>query len=85
MQLPKVQIDSRWIQDGDDIVLELRAAQLARGVWVDFDGMDATLDDNAIDLVPGEPVRIKVKADAELETLRKALRIRSVADAMAVQ
>ena len=47
--------------------------------------MDATLDDNAIDLVPGEPVRIKVEADAELETLRKALRIRSVADAMAVQ
>ncbi|WP_093534503.1 glycoside hydrolase family 2 TIM barrel-domain containing protein [Stenotrophomonas rhizophila] len=85
MQLPKVQIDSRWTQDGDAIVLELRAAQLARGVWVEFDGMDATLDDNAIDLVPGEPVRIKVKADAELETLRKALRIRSVADAMAVQ
>jgi len=85
MQLPKVQIDSRWTQDGDAIVLELRAAQLARGVWVDFDGMDATLDDNAIDLVPGEPVRIKVEADAELETLRKALRIRSVAEAMAVQ
>ncbi|WP_217538251.1 glycoside hydrolase family 2 protein [Stenotrophomonas sp. GbtcB23] len=85
MQLPKVQIDSRWTQDGDAIVLELRAAQLARGVWVDFDGMDATLDDNAIDLVPGEPVRIKVKADAELETLRNALRIRSVADAMALQ
>ncbi|WP_448142558.1 beta-mannosidase [Stenotrophomonas bentonitica] len=82
MQLPKAQIDSRWTQDGDDIVLELRAAQLARGVWVEFDGMDATLDDNAIDLVPGEPVRIKVKADAEPEMLRKALRIRSVADAM---
>ena len=85
MQLPKVQIDSSWIQDGDDIVLELRAAQLARGVWVDFDGMDASLDDNAIDLVPGEPVRIKVKADAEFDALRNALRIRSVADAMAVQ
>jgi len=47
--------------------------------------MDATLDDNAIDLLPGEPVRIKVKADAELEMLRKALRIRSVAEAMAGQ
>jgi len=83
MQLPKVQIDSRWIQDGDDTVLELRSAQLARGVWVEFDGRDATLDDNAIDLVPGEPVRIKVKADADPETLRRTLQIRSVADAMA--
>jgi beta-mannosidase len=80
MQLPKVQVDSRWVQDGDDTVLELRAAQLARGVWVAFDGMDATLDDNAIDLVPGEPVRIKVKADADLDALREALRIQSVAD-----
>lgn len=83
MQLPKVQVDSRWVQDGDDTVLELRSAQLARGVWVEFDGRDATLDDNAIDLVPGEPVRIKVRADADPETLRRTLRIRSVADAMA--
>jgi len=83
MQLPKTQIDSRWTQDSDEIVLELRSSQLARGVWVEFEGMDATLDDNAIDLVPGEPVRIKVNAGAGLETLRKALRIRSVADAMA--
>ncbi|WP_145477807.1 beta-mannosidase [Stenotrophomonas rhizophila] len=82
MQLPKAQIDSRWTQDGDQVVLELRSAQLARGVWVEFEGMDATLDDNAIDLVPGEPVRINVKAGAGLETVRKALRIRSVADAM---
>jgi len=83
MQLPKVQVDSRWVQDGDDTVLELRSAQLARGVWIEFDGRDATLDDNAIDLVPGEPVRIKVRADADPETLRRTLRIRSVADAMA--
>ncbi len=82
MQLSKAQIDSRWTQDGDEVVLELRSAQLARGVWVEFEGMDATLDDNAIDLVPGEPVRIKVKAGAGVETLRKALRIRSVADAI---
>ncbi|MGH8088182.1 MAG: beta-mannosidase, partial [Stenotrophomonas sp.] len=82
MQLPKVQVVSRWVKDGDNTVLELRAAQLARGVWVEFDGMDAALDDNAIDLVPGEAVRIKVKADADLEALREALRIRSVVDAM---
>jgi len=82
MQLPKAQIDSRWTQDGDEVVLELRSAQLARGVWVEFEGMDATLDDNAIDLVPGEPVRINVKAGAGIETLRNALRMRSVADAM---
>lgn len=82
MQLPKAKIDSRWVREGADTVLELRSAQLARGVWVDFDGLDATLDDNAIDLVPGEPVRIKVKADAGLDALQKALRVRSVVDAV---
>jgi beta-mannosidase len=84
MQLPKTNIETRWVRDGDDTVLELRSAQLARGVWVMFNGLDATLDDNAVDLVPDEPVRIRVKADADLESLSRALQLRSVADAMAV-
>ena len=82
MMLPTAKIEARWLQDGAETVLELRAAQLARGVWVGFDGLDATLSDNAVDLVPGEPLRIKVAAAADTATLRAALRIRSVADAM---
>lgn len=82
MNLPKTKIASRWVQAGDDTVLELRSAQLARGVWIEFDGFDAVLDDNALDLVPGEPVRIRVKADRDARALADALRLRSVADAL---
>ncbi|WP_282298649.1 glycoside hydrolase family 2 protein [Stenotrophomonas sp. PS02289] len=82
MRLPKAKIVSRWVREGDDTVLELRSAQLARGVWVAFDGFDAVLDDNALDLVPGEAVRIRVKADQSAKALADALRVRSVVDAL---
>ena len=82
MRLPKAKIASRWLREGDDTVLELRSAQLSRGVWVEFDGFDAVLDDNALDLVPGEPVRIRVRADRSAKALADALRVRSVVDAL---
>jgi len=82
MRLPKAKIEARWLQDGDDTVLELRSAQLARGVWVAFEGFDATLDDNAFDLVPGEAVRVRVSADADMHALKDALQVRSVVDAV---
>lgn len=80
MQLPKANIETRWRQEGGDTVLELRASKLARGVWVSFQGLDASLDDNAIDLVPGESVRVTVKARAGAQALKNALQVRSVAD-----
>jgi beta-mannosidase len=83
MQLARAKIEARWLQDGAETVLELRASQLARGVWVSFEGRDATLSDNALDLVPGEPVQIRVTSDHDGDALRKAVRIRSVADALA--
>ncbi len=82
MRLPQAKIVSRWVREGDDSVLELRSAQLARGVWVEFEGFDAVLDDNALDLVPGEPVRIRVKAEQSAKALADALRVRHVAEAM---
>ncbi len=82
MRLPQAKITSRWVREGDDSVLELHSAQLARGVWVEFDGFDAVLDDNALDLVPGEPVRIRVRAEQSAEALADALRVRHVAEAM---
>ncbi len=82
MRLPKAKIARRWLREGDGSVLELRSEQLARGVWIAFDGFDAVLDDNALDLVPGEPVRIRVKADRDARALADALRLRSVVDVL---
>ncbi|MBY0243724.1 MAG: glycoside hydrolase family 2 protein [Burkholderiaceae bacterium] len=64
---------------GGGVVLELRAATLARAVWIDFGELDATLSDNALTLLPGERVLLRVDAKASMDTLRRALRLQSVA------
>lgn len=69
--------------NGNGYVLTLRAPKLVRALWIDFDGVDATLDDNALDLVPGETVTIRLRSEADLDTLRDALRFTSLADTKA--
>ncbi len=65
---------------GNGYVLDLHAARLARAVWVDFGDTDADVSDNAWTLLPGASVSTHVASKASLATLRKSLRVRSVAD-----
>ena len=70
-------------QAGDDHYrLDLSAKAFARAVWIDFGELDAALQDNALSLVPGETVSLRVDASASLADLRKALRVRSLADTL---
>ncbi|MGE8247224.1 MAG: beta-mannosidase [Stenotrophomonas maltophilia] len=80
LALSRPAIDSALRADGDGYVLTLRSPTLVRALWIAFDGLDATLDDNALDLVPGETVTIRLRADADLATLRRTLRLQSLAD-----
>lgn len=81
LALSPAKIDSTLRADGKGAVLTLRAPKLMRALWIDFDGVDATLDDNALDLVPGETVTIHLRSEADLPTLRRTLRLTSLADA----
>ena len=63
-------------------ILELSSTTLARAVWVDFGALDAELSDNALTLLPGERVQLRVSSAANADALRAALNIRSLADAM---
>ncbi|MCF7749793.1 glycoside hydrolase family 2 protein [Bacillus subtilis subsp. subtilis] len=83
LALAPAAIDSTLRADGDGYVLTLRARQLVRALWIDFDGLDATLDDNALDLVPGETVTIRLRSDTNLDTLRRTVRFTSLADMQA--
>lgn len=83
LALSPARIDAELRADGDGYVLTLRSSTLVRALWVAFDGVDATLDDNALDLVPGETVSIRLRSGADLDTLRDALRFTSLADAKA--
>lgn len=73
---PKLRADLR--REGTGYRLRLRATALARAVWIDFGDIDASLDDNALTLLPGETVEIAVASTADLERLRGALSLRSL-------
>jgi beta-mannosidase len=83
LALSPARIDAELRADGDGYVLTLRSSTLVRALWVAFDGVDATFDDNALDLVPGETVSIRLRSGADLDTLRDALRFTSLADVKA--
>ncbi|MEG3122723.1 beta-mannosidase [Sphingomonas sp. GB1N7] len=75
MALPDPGITARW--DGDR--LTLGATRLARAVWIDFPGLDATPSDNAFDLLPGETRTVTVSSTASATALTRALTVRTLA------
>ncbi|MGI4719665.1 MAG: beta-mannosidase [Janthinobacterium lividum] len=82
MRWPDAGLRAQLRQAGDGYVLALQADRLARAVWVDFGDLDAELADNAMTLLPGETVSLRVRSKAGLARLRDALRLRSLADVL---
>lgn len=78
MQWPDGGLLAELRRDGKGYVLDLRAAALARAVWIDFGDADAEVSDNALTLLPGEKVFVFISSKASLSTLRKSLHMRSV-------
>lgn len=68
--------------EGGHIVLRLHADHLVRAAWVAFEGIDARLDDNAFDLLPGETRALIVRSTADLPALRAALRVQTLGDVL---
>ncbi|MCW4456247.1 hypothetical protein OK348_15770 [Flavobacterium sp. MXW15] len=82
LQLPDPRIRHELVATEQGAVLRLHAQAVARAVWIDFGNLDVVLSDNALGLLPGEPVEIQLQSSASLESLRGALRVRSLADAI---
>lgn len=76
---PAPGIHAQLKRDGAGYQLELRATNLARGVWIGFGETDAEVSDNALTLLPGEAAVVRVSSRAGLAALRKSLRLRSIA------
>jgi beta-mannosidase len=83
MPWPDAGLHAELRRDGKGYLLGLHAENLARAVWIDFGDADAELADNALTLLPGESLSLHVSSKASLATLRKSLRVRSVADVFA--
>jgi len=80
---PRLRTELR--REGGAYALDLRAESLARGAWIDFGDLAAEVSDNALTLLPGEPVTVRVASAATLDALRAALRVRSLADIRVVK
>jgi beta-mannosidase len=82
MRWPDAGLHADLRRDGQGYLLELRADRLARAVWIDFGDLDAEPADNALTLLPGESLTMRVASKSSLAALRKSLRVQSVADVL---
>jgi beta-mannosidase len=80
LPLPELATSLRETDHG--IVLTVSAKRLARAVWIDTGDLDVRLSNNAFDLLPGESVDVTIDGHVDLETLRHALSVRSLVDAL---
>ena len=81
LQLPDPALSGSLVAHGGGYRLTVEATRFARGVWVDFGDLDATLSDNAFDLLPGQSMTLDVRSDASIDALRMSLHLHSLADA----
>jgi len=84
LQLPRAKIQTRLQEMAPGrYQLHLSSTQFARAIWLEFGDPDteieARLSDNAFDLLPGESITLTVESSADLDTLRAALRVRTLA------
>jgi beta-mannosidase len=81
LTLPDPGLRADLIRDAEGLRLDLHSQHLARAVWIDFGEVDGELSDNAITLLPGEAVSLRLKSDADIDELRRSLHLRSLAGA----
>jgi len=76
--LPRGQLQTEIHAAGDGFVVRLDARALVRAAWIEFDGLEVDVDDNLLDLLPGETVEVRIRSKAPLERLQAALRVRTL-------
>jgi len=75
LTFPAAPVQSSIVKAGDHYQLTLSSPVLAPRVAVSFEGQDAELSDNFINVLPGEPAKITITSKASLDQLQKSLKI----------
>ena len=78
--LPRQQLTSTLAIDGDHYRLRLHSAALVRAAWVDFGALDVQVEDNLLDLLPGETRDIAVRGPVDLTALHEAMKLKTLND-----
>jgi len=82
LELPVVpKIETTLNKTGDGYSVTLQSAKLARNVYLSFGDLDVETADNYFDLLPAEPVTIRLKSSATPEQIKSALTTMSLTEA----
>jgi beta-mannosidase len=74
-------IETTLSKNGEDYNVTLQSSKLARNVYLSFGDLNVETGDNYFDLLPAEPVTIRLKSSATLEQLKAALKTMSLTEA----
>jgi len=78
--LPRQKLKASLSIEGDHYRLRLESAAYMRSAWIDFGALDVQVEDNLLDLLPGETRDIAVRGPVDLTTLREALKVKTLND-----
>ena len=76
---PKIETIINKTDDG--YTLTLQSAKLARSVYLSFGDLDVQSSDNYFDLLPAEPVTIRLKSSATADQIKDVLKVMSLTEA----
>lgn len=76
--LPRQKLKATLSIEGDHYRLRLESAAYVRATWIDFGALDVQVEENLLDLLPGETRDIAVRGPVDLVTLREALRVKTL-------
>lgn len=85
MQLPDPGLEVTIVAEADHYRVDLHAKKLARAVWLDFGEHQHDLSDNALTLLPGEHISLRLDSTQNLTSLRDSLHIRHLAELQSTQ
>ncbi|MFV7424863.1 beta-mannosidase [Stenotrophomonas geniculata] len=78
--LPRQKLKATLSIEGGHYRLRLESAAYVRAAWIDFGALDVQVEDNLLDLLPGETRDIAVRGPVDLTTLREALKVKTLND-----
>jgi beta-mannosidase len=82
LELPvSPKIETTLTKTGEDYTVTLQSSKLARNVCLSFGDLKVETADNYFDLLPAEPVTIRLKSSAPMEQIKAALTTMSLTDA----
>jgi beta-mannosidase len=79
-EFKKPEIKVEVTSDGQTATFKVTSNTFAKGVSIDFDGIDLVLSDNFFDITNNEPYVVTAKTEYSAEQLKSALKIMTVYD-----